>query len=149
MSLESSARVIIDEKLRQAGWLVQDLDQADASAKRGVAVREFPLSTGDADYLLVVDGEAVGVIEAKRSGTTLSGVKEQSTRYQAGLPQRARQIRFLRSPLPFSYETTDQEIYFTNYLEPDARSRELFHYHRPETLATWLKQAPADRKSVV
>lgn len=142
MPLESDARAKIDEKLAQAGWLVQDLAQADASARRGVAIREFPLSTGEADYLLVVDGEAVGVIEAKKSGTTLSGVKEQSARYQAGLPQGARQIGFLRSPLPFSYEATDVEIFFTNDLEPDARSRPLFHYHRPETLAAWLRQAP-------
>lgn len=143
MALESDARTIIDAKLQQAGWLVQDLAQVDASASRGVAIREFPLSTGEADYLLVVDGEAVGVIEAKKSGTTLSGIKEQSARYQVGLPQGARYIRFLRSPLPFSYETTDVETFFTNDLEPDARSRSLFHYHRPETLAAWLKQAPA------
>src|SRR5258707_6643107 len=142
MSLESSARVIIDEKLRQAGWLVQDLAGVNIPAKGGVAVREFPLSTGEADYLLVVDGEAVGIIEAKKSGTTLSGVKEQSARYQVGLPQGARQIRFLRSPLPFSYETTDVEIFFTNDLEPDARGRALFHYHCPEALAAWLSHAP-------
>jgi type I restriction enzyme R subunit len=74
MALESSARIIIDEKLRQAEWLVQDLSQVNIPAKGGVAIREFPLSTGEADYLLVVDGEAVGVIEAKKSGTTLSGM---------------------------------------------------------------------------
>jgi type I restriction enzyme, R subunit len=142
MSLESRARVAIDEKLRQAGWLVQDLGQMDISAGQGVAIREFPLSTGKADYLLVVHGEAVGVIEAKRSGTTLSGVKEQSAQYQTGLPHRASQIRFSRLPLPFSYETTDVEIFFTNDLEPDARSRSVFHYHRPETLAEWLRRAP-------
>jgi type I restriction enzyme R subunit len=28
---------------------------------------------------------------------------------------------------------------FTNYLDPDARSRNVFSFHRPETLAEWLK----------
>ena len=65
----------------------------------GVEIREFPLSTGEADYLLAIDGEAVGVVEAKKTGTTLSGVKEQSALYQLGLPQGNRQIRFPRSPL--------------------------------------------------
>src|SRR5260221_5049091 len=120
MPLESDARVKIDEKLVQAGWVVQDRDQINISAGRGVAIREFPLSTGEADYLLVVDGEAVGVIEAKKQGTTLTGVKEQSALYQAGQPLQTTQIRFLRSPLPFSYETTDVEIFFTNDLEPDS-----------------------------
>jgi len=34
-------------------------------ACRGVAVREFPLTTGSADYLLYVDGKAIGVAEAR------------------------------------------------------------------------------------
>ena len=40
-----------------------------------VAVREFPLSTGFADYLLYVDAKAIGIIEAKPEGTRLPGWK--------------------------------------------------------------------------
>jgi type I restriction enzyme R subunit len=40
----------------------------------GVAVREFPLKVGFVDYMLFVDRQAVGVIEAKPEGTTPSGV---------------------------------------------------------------------------
>ena len=144
MPLESDARVKIDEKLVQAGWIVQDRDKINTSAGRGVAIREFPLNTGEADYLLVVDGEAVGVVEAKKQGTTLTGVKEQSTLYQLGQPLQVTRIRFLRTPLPYSYETTDVEIFFTNDLEPDARSRRVFHFHQPQTLAEWLRMAPVD-----
>jgi len=43
----------------------------------GVAVREFPLKSGSADYLLFVDRRPVEVVEAKPQGTTLSGVAEQ------------------------------------------------------------------------
>jgi type I restriction enzyme R subunit len=35
-----------------------------------VAVREFPLRTGSADYLLYADGKAIGVVEAKLEGET-------------------------------------------------------------------------------
>ena len=68
-----------------------DLLQAcvqDLHAARGVAVREFPLGSGYgfADYLLYVDKQAVGVVEAKKAGTTLTGVELQSEKYSAGLP---------------------------------------------------------------
>jgi type I restriction enzyme R subunit len=50
-------------------------------ASLGVAIREFPLGQIYTDYLLFVDRKAVGVIEAKQMGTTLSGVAEQSQSY--------------------------------------------------------------------
>jgi type I restriction enzyme R subunit len=51
-----------------------------------VAVREFPLTHGEADYLLFVDGEAGGAVEAKAMGTTLSAVAEQTRKYPPGYP---------------------------------------------------------------
>src|SRR5947207_8863805 len=49
-----------------------------------------------------------------------------------------------RIPLPFTYETTGIETRFTCHLEPEPRSRPVFAFHRPETLAEWLAQAPED-----
>ena len=51
-------------------------------------MREFPLKPGHgkADYLLYVDKKAVGVVEAKPEGTTLTGVEVQSGKYSTGLP---------------------------------------------------------------
>jgi type I site-specific restriction endonuclease len=67
---EDKARKTIDDLLAKAGWLVQDRDKANVSAGRGVAIRSFPLKAGHgfADYLLYVDGQAGGVIEAKKLG---------------------------------------------------------------------------------
>ena len=70
---EERARETIDTLLEAAGWRVQDRAALNLGAARGVAVREFPLATGYADYLLFADRKAVGVVEAKRAGTTLSG----------------------------------------------------------------------------
>jgi type I site-specific restriction endonuclease len=49
-------------------------------------------------------------------------------------------------PLPFLYESTGVETRFTNLLDPTPRSRKLFWFHRPETLAKWLDDAIAIAK---
>ncbi|MGA2621890.1 MAG: hypothetical protein ABSF26_30175 [Thermoguttaceae bacterium] len=58
MTPEQKARERIDDQLRATGWAVQSADEMDISAGRGVAVREFPLDTGFADYLLYADAKA-------------------------------------------------------------------------------------------
>ncbi len=102
-----------------------------------VAVREFPLRSGHgtADYLLYVDGRAAGVAEAKPEGHTLTGVEAQSGKYGAGLPDN---LPYYIRPLPFLYESTGVETRFTNGLDPQPRSRNVFSFHTPDTLAEWL-----------
>lgn len=136
---EGRARVRIDEMLTAAGWVVQDYRHIDRAAGRGVAVREFPLATGhgQADYLLFVDGEAVGALEAKKVGMSLTGVETQSAKYVAGLPV---DIPAVGAPLPFAYESTSVQTQFTNGYDPVPRSREVHWFHRPETLARWVQR---------
>lgn len=141
MKPEERARQNIDDLLRQAGWVVQDFQRFNLSASTGVAIREFSVLTGATDYLLFVHREAVGVIEAKKEGQTLTGVEEQSMKYRTGLPH---DLPASRLPLPFSYESTGIETRFTSMLDPEPRSRQIFAFHRPEILATWLEQAPED-----
>ena len=74
---EARARIVIDQRLVEAGWIVQDRAAANLSAGPGVAVREFPLKGGPVDYLLYLDGAAAGAVEAKKEGWTLSGVEAQ------------------------------------------------------------------------
>ena len=134
---EQRARANIDRLLEQAGWVVQNLAAQNVYAARGVAVREFPLRSGHgtADYLLYVDGRAAGVVEAKPVGHTLTGVEAQSGKYGAGLPDK---LPCYARPLPFLYESTGTETQFTNGLDPQPRSRNVFSFHTPETLAGWL-----------
>lgn len=103
--------------------------QLNIEAGRGIAIREFPLAPGYgfADYLLYVDGYAAGVVEAKKTGVPLIGVEIQTAKYSVGLPEN---LPALRRPLPFCYESTGVETRFTNLLEPDARSRPVFGFHR-------------------
>lgn len=84
---EEDARKYIDKLLTLADWAVQDMKDLNLGASLGVAIREFPTSKGPADYILFVNRVAVGVIEAKSVGTTLSGVAEQSEKYILGFPK--------------------------------------------------------------
>ena len=134
---EQEARETIDQMLDLSGWDVQDLQNANIYAKTGVAIREFPLKLGHgfADYLLYVNGKATGIIEAKKVGSTLTGVEIQSDKYKNGLPDT---LPAWYRPLPFCYESTGLETRFTNNLDPDPRSRNVFSFHRPETIGNWL-----------
>ena len=138
---EQEARVEIDAALQKADWIVQDRDAANLHAGRGVAIREFKLDSGygTADYLLFVDSRAAGVIEAKPEGTTLTGVELQAEKYSKGFPDSY--PAYFR-PLPFLYQSTGAETRFTNLLDPAPRSRHVFHFHRPETLAKWINAKP-------
>ncbi|MGA2258218.1 MAG: hypothetical protein ABSG53_26430 [Thermoguttaceae bacterium] len=131
MTPEQKARKLIDDQLHQTGWAVQSADEMDISAARGVAVREFALETGFADYLLYGDCKALGTIEAKPEGYTLTGVEPQSGKYSIGLPAGLPHFHLL---LPFAYESTGSVTQFSNLLDPHARSREIFTFHRPEEL---------------
>lgn len=135
---EQEARETIDKMLEASGWAVQDLGAANIHAQKGVAIREFPLNSGHgkADYLLYVNGRAAGVVEAKKVGSTLTGVEVQSDKYKTGLPQ---DLPAWFRPLPFCYQSTGVETRFTNDLDPAPRSRNVFSFHRPETFAAWLQ----------
>ena len=134
---EQIARDEIDRLLELAGWTVVSKSEVNLSASKGVAVREYQTDVGPADYVLFVDKKAVGVIEAKREdeGFKLTVVEEQSTSYANA------KLKYLNNdPLPFVYESTGTLTRFTDYRDPKPRGRRLFAFHKPETLAEWLKQ---------
>lgn len=74
----------------------------------GVAVREFPTSTGEVDYALFVDGMPVGVVEAKKSeeGQNITVVEEQTSRYANSTFKWIKDSYRIR----FAYEATDKKL---------------------------------------
>ncbi len=138
MTPEGKARQQIDAQLVASGWLVQDYQQFNPSAGRGIALREAPLKSGTCDYLLLVDRKALGVAEAKKKGTLLSGVAEQSGHYAENLPDFIQSIA--PGSLPFLYESTGVETFFRDERDPAPRSRRVFSFHRPETLASMVAE---------
>ncbi len=136
---EQKARDIIDVRLERAGWNLQSKNEIDFSAGRGIAVREYPTDIGPADYVLFVDKKPTGVVEAKPAtqGQNITTVEEQSSGYANA------NLKWVdnKEPLPFVYESTGELTRFTDSRDPNPRSREVFSFHRPETMANWLSQS--------
>lgn len=146
MKPEDKARVTIDKKLIESGWTIQDVKSLNLSASLGIAVREFPTSTGPVDYALFLEGIPVGVIEAKKSelGENITSVESQSARYATST------FKWIKNEyrIRFAYEATDKLTRFTDYDDIKYRSRTVFSFHRPETLLDLLKQPDTIRNNM-
>jgi type I restriction enzyme, R subunit len=144
---EARARVLIDGQLQAAGWAVQDGRALNLFGGQGIAVRERVMAPGHGrvDYLLYVDRQVVGVIEAKPLGTTLSGVEWQSSMYATGLPEaHRRRARVVAGRLPFVFEASGSETHFTDGFDLEPRARRVFSFPQPTTLARILREAEAN-----
>ncbi|WP_324352893.1 DEAD/DEAH box helicase family protein [Methyloceanibacter sp.] len=129
--------------LEASGWKVQPKKAINFDAGPGITVREYQTDVGPADYVLFVDKKAVGVIEAKPEhwGQNITTVEDQSAGYAEA------KLKWINNsePLPFVYESTGVITRFTDLRDPKPRSREVFSFHRPETLAEWLTHSDSLR----
>lgn len=136
---EQKARDNIDRMLLASGWVVQHKKKIDFNAGKGVAIREYQTNVGPADYVLFVDRVPVGVIEAKKEeeGQNLIRVEEQSAEYAHAKLKWTSDTK----PLPFIYESTGILTRFRDDRDPKPRSREIFSFHRPETLENLIAES--------
>ena len=120
-----------------------------AYAGVGIALRETNTTSGSADYILFVNTKAVGVIEAKAEdlGYKLLQVEEQSVRYSKDAIKVGKFT--LESEKPFVYESTGTVTRFTDYRDPKPRGRNVFSFHKPETIADWIKKGPSLRERLL
>ncbi len=141
---EQVARDEIDRRLAASGWVVQRNRAIDHGAGKGIAIREYPTGVGPADYCLFTDKRAVGVVEAKPDdwGAKITTVETQSGAYASA------ELKWVKSqePLKFIYEATGKITRFTDARDPHPRSREVFTFHRPETLLLWSQQSRSFRR---
>ena len=140
---EDKEREIIDSLLEKAGWhdVISTMQTSTPIAALSSVIFRLK-GYGFADYIFYVDGKTAGVIEAKKAGATLTGVEIQSDKYKHGLPD---DLPAWYRPLPFCYQSTGVETRFTNGLDPDPRSRNVFSFHKPETLLELLTEdVPAE-----
>jgi type I restriction enzyme R subunit len=134
---DKRARVPIDQMLDASGWAVQGAGRANLTSAGGMTIRGFILEPphGRVDYLIYVDGKAARTIEAKPEGYTLTSAEPQTTLYIGGMrsnfPAPADQLHF-------SYKSCGSQTRSRGRLNPDPRSRLVFSFHSPETLAGWL-----------
>ena len=108
---EQQARVYIDAYLEDAGWTVVNRDEFVPEAINAQAVRENILKGNkEADYILYLDGKAIGVLEAKRKENHLGlEVAEQAQNYGNILPD---WIRAWKTPLPFIFLSNGETLLF-------------------------------------
>ena len=143
---EQIARDAIDERLRASGWAVQNVRSIDHDAAAGIAVKEYSTSVGPADYVLFSNRKPLGVVEAKPDnwGVKITTVEAQSSGYAAA------QLKWVSNldPLKFIYEATGVLTRFTDARDPKPRSREVFSFHRPETLREWMAQPKSFRAAL-
>ncbi len=135
---EQKARDNIDRMLRAAGWVVQDKKHINFNAGPGVAVTEYQTDIGPADYVLFVDRQPVGIIEAKKEeeGHALTQAETQAKDYAKA------KLKWIAEskPLPFIYESTGVLTRFRDERDPKPRSQPVFSFHRPETFKAWISQ---------
>jgi type I restriction enzyme R subunit len=140
---EQIARDNIDKQLIACGWIIQSMKQLNLHSGVGVAVKEYFTDAGPADYVLFVEGKPCGVVEAKREeeGHRLDTHEDQTEGYASA------KLKHLKNePLPFVYLSTGEITRFTDFTDPKPRAREVFSFHRPETLREWLKKDKSLRK---
>ena len=135
---EQKARDNIDRMLEVSGWVVQDKKRIDFNAGPGVAVREYLTDIGPADYVLFVDRQPVGIVEAKKEeeGHALTWAETQAKDYAKA------KLKWIADskPLPFIYESTGVLTQFRDERDPKPRSQPVFAFHRPETFKAWISR---------
>ncbi len=143
---EQIARDNIDKQLTACGWVIQSIKQVNLNAGIGVAVKEYLTDVGPADYVLFVEGKPCGVIEAKREeeGHRINVHERQGEEYA-----NAKLKHLKNEPLPFVYISTGEVTRFTDFTDPKPRAREVFSFHRPETLKDWVKRDKSLRKRLL
>ena len=135
---EQLARLNIDKILTAAGWVVQDRRRINLHTASAIALCETDVERGFADYMLFVEGKAIGVVEAKAEGTPLVGVADQSEIYARS---KLKDFQRWANPLPLPHESNGEEIRFRDLRDPRSRSRFTFGIHRPETLRVSIEQS--------
>jgi len=140
---EQITRDNIDKQLMACGWVIQSIKQVNLNTGIGVAVKEYLTDVGPADYVLFVDGKPCGVIEAKKEDEAhrLNVHEGQGEGYA-----NAKLKHLKNEPLPFVYISTGEVTRFTDFTDPKPRAREIFSFHKPETLRSWLKTDKSLRK---
>ena len=139
MTPEERARVHIDKMFADSGWKVVDRDQYEAG-QQAAAIREGLLKGNkEADYLLFVDGMAVGVLEAKKVSVDVASdsVCDQAATYTRSVPNTYRTFLPNRK-LAFAYTSNGNDLFFLDMREKDPEPVRIDHIHTPYEIIEML-----------
>ncbi|MEO0414649.1 MAG: type I restriction-modification system endonuclease, partial [Verrucomicrobiota bacterium] len=155
---EASTRLLIDQQLRDADWVVDSVEirySKGVRPEKGVnkAIAEWPTESGPVDYALFLGLKLVGVIEAKKFDKPLPSVMGQAERYARDI--KAVDCEFTDAGpwedfrVPFAYITNgrpylkqlvdDSGVHFRDLRDPTNKREVLSGWISPEGLAYQLK----------
>src|SRR6267378_3839325 len=100
---------LIDSMLKASGWKVVPFVEGKLAAQNRCAIEEFPTSAGPADYALCMDGQIIGIVEAKKLTLGPQNVLSQAERYSKGLKENG--LRVGDYGVPFLYSTNGEVIW--------------------------------------
>ncbi|WP_258433422.1 DEAD/DEAH box helicase family protein, partial [Heyndrickxia coagulans] len=161
---ESETRAIIDEKLRAAGWeadttLLNHYTHGTVPEKnRNMAIAEWKVGSGRADYALFIGLKLVGLIEAKAKKRTIPSALESQTKAYARQVRQIENEEILQTrneyKVPFLYATNgrpflrqlqeESGIWFWDSRKPLEHARPLEGWHSPDDLLMLLGQDDED-----
>lgn len=137
MKPEEKARIIIDRMLNDAGWEVVDRNHYSPEVS-AIAVEEGLLKGNrEADYLLFLNGKAVGVLEAKKESVSIYSefVADQAEKYTRGVPH---WCQAWMNPLPLVYLSNGRELLFRDTRDVDSEYISLNKIHSPKEIVKLL-----------
>lgn len=114
MTPEEKARIKIDRMFADAGWQVVNRDEYEPTMS-AVAVREGLLKGNlEADYFMIINGKACGVLEAKREEVDVDSamVSEQVATYAKSVPD---YYQTWQKPLPLLYKSNGKVVLFQDF----------------------------------
>ncbi|HBR18626.1 MAG TPA: hypothetical protein DD726_00180 [Phycisphaerales bacterium] len=142
MNEECTRKQLIDPQLREAGWEILPHSPAlSLTNYRSVAITEYPTDNGPADYTLCLDGQLVGVIEAKKQELAAQEVLKQAERYAQGLKGN---FQFNGYGVPFLYSASGQSPWFRDVRHSLNRSRTIARFHTPDAIRELLSKNSDD-----
>lgn len=157
---ESETRQHLDVQLCEAGWQADSVNLHYAKGTRpekgrNLAIAEYPVAGGKADYMLFIGMMPVAIVEVKSSQHNVVGALEQAKRYSrdftptdditipAGSPwQEKYHIPFLFASNGRAYmrsHTSMSGMFFIDVRRASNLERPIAGWHTPATVAQWLK----------
>lgn len=134
MTPEEKARIKIDRMFADAGWQVVNRDEYEPTMN-AVAIREALLKGNlEADYFLMINGKACGVLEAKREEIDVASniVSEQVATYAKMVPD---YYQAWQNPLPLLYKSNAKVVDFQDYRKSNVEWEEINRIHTPKEIA--------------
>jgi type I restriction enzyme R subunit len=139
-SERQTRRQRIDPRLRAQGWTVVPFSAISSLAScHKTAIEEYPTENGPADYALCVNGQVLGIVEAKKVTLGPQNVLTQAERYSTGAVDSP--LNFHGYRVPFLYSTNGEVTWFHDVRHPLSRSRQIAGFHSPSALSDLFERS--------